>query len=128
MFGFNLCVFAGNLGRDPDIRYTPNDVAVCEFTVAANTKRGDDEHTYWVNCKAFGRLAEICKEYLHKGKPVIVQGRMQRDSWEDKDSGKKVYKDVFLVDQMQMIPTGERKGTAGDSPSNFKPPAKDVQF
>ena len=94
MASLNKVFLLGNLTRDPEIRYTPSGAAVCSFGLAVNrrytTSRGEDrEDTCFVDCDAWGKWAEACKDYLRKGSPVLVEGRLRYDSWEDRESGRK---------------------------------------
>lgn len=108
--GINQCHFVGNLGKDPTFSVTPTkQTQVAEFSIAVTTKRGDNEHTEWVRCKAFNRLAEICNDYLRKGSLVYVRGRIQTRQWTDSDRAVR-YMTELLVDEMQML--GGRNTTA----------------
>ena len=90
MAGVNKAILVGRLGGDPEIRYTPSGAAVANFTVATSENWKDkdgqkQEKTEWHKIVAFAKLAEICGEYLHKGKQVYIEGRIQTRKWEDKD-------------------------------------------
>jgi single-strand DNA-binding protein len=90
MSGVNKVILVGNLGADPQIRYTPQGTAVANFSLATterfNNKNGEREsRTEWHRIVAWGRLAEICNEYLKKGKQVYIEGRIQTRQWDDKD-------------------------------------------
>jgi single-strand DNA-binding protein len=107
MAGVNRAILVGNLGKDPDLRFTPNGQPVASFTLATNQKWKDkngqpQERTDWHNIVVFGRQAEICKEYLRKGSSVYLEGRIQNRSYEDKDGIKK-YRSEIIVSQMQML-------------------------
>lgn len=108
----NLCIFIGNLGGDPEIRYLPNGSAVANFTIAVNESWKDkegakQERVEWVKIVVWGKLAEICAEYLHKGKQVYIEGRMQTRQWDDKE-GNKRYTTEIVASQMLMF------GSKGD--------------
>jgi len=106
---FNQATLVGNLGNDPDVKYTQSGTAVCKLSVATSEKRKGEEVTTWHRVTAFGKLAEICGEYLKKGSKVFIQGRIHNDSYE-KD-GVKHYTSEILADQMRMLgdkPAGER--------------------
>ena len=81
----------GSLGRDPEVRYLPSGMAVCNFSVASTERWKDKasgekkERTFWLRCSAFDRLAEVCGEYLFKGSKVYVEGTLQEKAWTDKD-------------------------------------------
>jgi single-strand DNA-binding protein len=114
MAGINKVILIGRLGADPEIRYTNNGTAVANFSLATSTnwtnKSGErEERTDWHKIVAFGRLGEICGEYLNKGKQVYVEGRLQTRSWEDKDGNKRKTTEVVAL-QLQMLgaPSGDR--------------------
>ena len=94
MASINKALLIGNLGQDPELKYMPTGDAVCNFTVATTESWKDregnqQERTEWHRIVAFRRLAEICGEYLKKGKQVYIEGKIQTRSWEDKDGVKK---------------------------------------
>lgn len=94
MANLNKVMLIGNLTRDPDLKYTPGNQAVCEIGLAVNrkyrTKDGEDrEETTFVDCEAWGKQAEVLKQYMTKGKPLFIEGRLKLDTWEDKDGGKR---------------------------------------
>jgi single-strand DNA-binding protein len=107
MRGVNKVILIGNLGRDPEIRYTTSGQAVANFTIATTegrtNKEGDkQEYTEWHRIVAWGRLAEICGEYLTKGKMVYVEGSIRTRSWEDKE-GKTRWTTEIVAKNMQML-------------------------
>lgn len=97
----NKVILVGRLGKDPETRYMPNGKAVTSFSLATSTKSKDKEYTEWHNVETFDRLAEICAEYLQKGKQVYIEGRLQTDKWE-KD-GVTHYRTKIVAQQMQML-------------------------
>jgi single-strand DNA-binding protein len=113
MRGVNKVILIGNLGRDPEIRYTTNGQAVANFTMATSEVRTNKdgnkvESTEWHRVVAWGRLAEICGEYLSKGKTVYIEGALRTRSWEDKD-GKKRWTTEVVARNMQILsPSGDR--------------------
>jgi single-strand DNA-binding protein len=113
----NKVILVGNLGKDPELRYTPSGAAVANFTLATSErykdKNGDSqEKTEWHNIVAWRQLAEICGKYLHKGKQVYIEGRIQTRSYDDRD-GNKRYVTEIVADQMQMLGrAGEEGGGA----------------
>jgi len=112
MASVNKVILVGNLGRDPEVRYMPNGEAVCNFSIATTENWKDksgvkQEKTEWHNIVMYRRLAEIAGEYLKKGRPVYVEGRLQTRKWE-KD-GVTRYSTEIIGDQMQML------GSKGDS-------------
>jgi single-strand DNA-binding protein len=107
MAGVNKVIIVGNVGRDPEVRYTQTGKAVASFSVATSERFQDkegqpQERTEWHRVVAWGRLAEICGEYLRKGKQVYVEGRLQTRDWEDKD-GHKRYTTEVIANVMQML-------------------------
>lgn len=124
MASVNKAIIIGNLGRDPELKYMPSGDAVCNFTIATKDVWKDrdgnqQEKTEWHNIVAFRRLAEICGEYLKKGKQVYIEGRIQTRSWEDKD-GVKRYTTEIVADRMQML--GRRDEEPDSMPA--PPPAE----
>lgn len=119
MAGVNKAILIGNLGRDPEVSYTPSGVAVAKFSIATSEKWKDknsgemQERTEWHRITAFGRLAEICGEYLSKGKQVYIEGRLQTSSWE-KD-GVTRYTTEIIASEMRML--GGRDTAAAASSS-----------
>lgn len=114
----NQCSFIGRLGSDPEMRFTSGGDAVCSIRIAVGWKGKDKEGTEWIPCSAFGKLAEICGQYLKKGSHVFVQGRFKTDEYE-KD-GSKRYSTKIMIDTMQML-GGKNEGGSQHEP----PPAKD---
>ncbi len=117
MAGINKAIIVGRLGRDPEVRYTPSGVAVANFSVATSEEWKDKEsgekkeRTEWHRVVAFGRLGEICGEYLSKGKQVYIEGRIQTRDWEDQN-GVKRYTTEIVASQMQMLGTRDEANTA----------------
>ncbi|MBW2062052.1 MAG: single-stranded DNA-binding protein [Deltaproteobacteria bacterium] len=111
MAGINKAILIGNLGRDPEIRYTQNGTAVCNFTIATTetyTPKGSDSReskTEWHRIVTFGRLAEICGEYLAKGKQVYIEGRIQTRDWEDRDGNKRWTTEIVAQTMKMLGPT-----------------------
>ncbi len=129
--GLNKVMIIGKLGRDPEMRYTPNGKPVTSFSVATNrswvNSNGERcEDTEWFNVVAWGNLAEICKQYLTKGQQVYVEGRLQTRGWEDQD-GKKHYRTELVASEMIIL--GERKGPqfAEESPQAEEPPKQELE-
>ncbi len=121
MASVNKVIIVGNLGRDPEVRYTPNGSAVCNVTVATsrvkkNKESGEkSEDTEWHRIVFFDKLAEIAGEYLKKGRSVYVEGRLQTRKWTDKDGVEK-YTTEIVATEMQML--GSREGMGGAAPSS----------
>ena len=121
--GLNKIMIIGNLGRDPEMRYTPSGRPVTTFAVATsrawNTADGErHSETEWFNVVAWGNLAEICKQYLVKGKQVYIEGRLQTRRWEDKE-GVKHFAVEIVANEMMML--GERR-EADHSPAGGEDP------
>ncbi len=119
MSGVNKAMIVGRLGRDPEIRYTPGGVAVANFSVATSEEWKDKEsnekkeRTEWHRIVAFGKLGEICGEYLSKGKQVYIEGRIQTRSWEDKEGNKK-YTTEIVASDVQFL--DKKDSGSGDYP------------
>jgi len=114
MANFNKVILAGNLTRDPQLSYTPSQTAVCEFGMAVNRRyrSGDGqqrEDTCFVDCQAWGKTGEIINQYMNKGKPILVEGRLTYDSWEAKDGSKRSRLRV-TVENFQFLGSGEQEG------------------
>lgn len=103
----NKVILVGNLGKDPELRYTPSGAAVATFSLATTERYKDrdgnrQEKTEWHNVVAWRQLAEICGKFLHKGKQVYIEGKIQTRSYDDRD-GNKRYITEIVADQMQML-------------------------
>ena len=108
MAGINKVILIGNLGSDPEVRYTPSGVAVANFNIATSEEWKDKdsgekkERTEWHRIVAWRRLGEICGEYLSKGKQVYIEGRLQTRDWEDRD-GNKRYTTEIVANDVQFL-------------------------
>lgn len=112
MASVNKVILVGRLGKDPEIRSTPSGTSVAKFSIATDDRYTDkngekQERTEWHNITAWGKLAEICGQYLKKGKLVYIEGKIRTDSWDDKETGQKRYRTEIVADTMQML---DRKG------------------
>jgi len=108
----NKVILVGRLGKDPEIRSTAGGQTVARFSLATDDKYTDrngekQERTEWHNIVAWAKLAEICGQYLRKGKLVYIEGAIRTDSWDDKESGQKRYKTEIIANTMQML---DRRG------------------
>jgi single-strand DNA-binding protein len=127
MASINKVILIGNLGADPELRHTATGTTVANFSLATKDawtgKDGNkEERTEWHRIVAWGRLGEICGEYLTKGKQVYVEGRLQTQSWEDKD-GKKRYTTEVVAQTLQMLGSaGERITAEKESDRNDHQP------
>ena len=123
----NKVMLIGNLGRDPEVRYTPSGVAVATFTIATNESWRDQdgntqERTEWHNIVAWRKLAEICGEWLKKGKKVYIEGRLQTRSYDDKNTGTKRYITEIVADNMIMLDSRGGGAEAGQQASSSQTP------
>jgi len=116
----NRCEFIGRLGRDPEVRYTADSNAICNFSIAVGYKTATKETTEWVRITAFGKLAGICADYLKKGSQVFVAGRMTTRKWQNKD-GVDQYTTEVVADQMQMLGSRPTDDAPPPPPSRSKP-------
>ena len=118
MASYNRVLLLGNLTRDPEIRYTPKGTAVAELGLAVNRvysgENGEKrEETTFVDVTLWGRTAEIAGEYLKKGRPVFIEGRLQMDTWDDKATGQKRSKLKVVAEGMQLIGAPRGEGAEG---------------
>ena len=123
----NKVILMGNLGRDPEVRFMPNGDAVCNFSIATTDtwkdKAGErQEKTEWHNIVMYRRLAEIAGEYLKKGRPVYIEGRLQTRKWQTKE-GQDRYSTEIIADSMQML--GGRDSSSPQENSNAEAKPKD---
>jgi single-strand DNA-binding protein len=131
MANLNKVLLLGNVTRDPEVRYTPKGSAVCDLGVAVNraytTESGEKrEEVTFVDVTLWGRTAEVASEYLKKGRPVFVEGRLQMDTWDDKQTGQKRTRLRVVAENMQLLggrPTGGAEAT-GESRQTNAPPKK----
>ena len=118
MASINKVILIGNLGRDPEVRYSPNGAAICNITIATSRNWKDKntgdkvEETEWHRVVFYDRLAEIAGEYLKKGRPVYVEGRLKTRKWQDKD-GKDNYTTEVIAENMQLLGGREGGGSGG---------------
>lgn len=118
---FNKITIIGNLGRDPELRYTPQGNAVCNFSVATNEKKKDkagdmQDVTTWFRITLWGKQAETASKYLTKGSPIYVEGRLRVEEWTDRDGGQRYTLEVHATD-MQFI-SGGRSDEGYDNTSS----------
>ena len=109
MASVNKVILVGNLGRDPEVRYSPDGAAICNVSIATTSQWKDKasgerrEETEWHRVVMYNRLAEIAGEYLKKGRSVYIEGRLKTRKWQDKDTGADRYSTEIVADQMQML-------------------------
>jgi single-strand DNA-binding protein len=120
MANFNKVILAGNLTRDPELRYTPKGMAIAKFGLAVNrtwtNEAGEKkEEATFVDIDAFGRQAEIVAQYMKKGRPLLVEGRLRLDQWDDKQTGQKRSKLGVVLEGFSFLDSGRADGGA-DAP------------
>lgn len=119
MASVNKVILVGNLGRDPEVRYSPDGAAICNVSIATTSQWKDKasgerrEETEWHRVVMYNRLAEIAGEYLKKGRPVYIEGRLKTRKWQDKDTGADRYSTEVVADQMQMLGGRDGAGEGG---------------
>ncbi|HLB42486.1 MAG TPA: single-stranded DNA-binding protein [Gammaproteobacteria bacterium] len=127
--GVNKVILIGNLGRDPELRYTPSGMAVVNITLATSEAWKDkqsgemQERTEWHRIVFYQRLAEIVAEYLRKGSKIFVEGRLRTTKWQDKTSGQDRYTTEIIADNMQMLDSKGGGSSSTDAPTSFEKPA-----
>jgi single-strand DNA-binding protein len=142
MPNLNKCQLMGNITREIELRYTPAGTAVADLGLAINRSRKDDngekiEETTFVDVTLWGRVAEVAHQYAGKGKPIFVEGRLQLDTWEDKNSGEKRSKLKIVGENIQLL--GSKDSSQGSSqpsqggqqqaqPQQGKTPTEDLPF
>ncbi len=132
MRGFSKAIIAGNVTRDPELRATPSGAQACNFTIAVNRVfRGSDgnqqEQTSFIDCVAWGRSGETISQYVKKGSALIVSGRIEQRSWEDKTSGQRRSRTEVIVDDFSFVGGGDGgSGRAGSPRSSAKASSEPV--
>lgn len=130
MANFNKVILAGNLTRDPELRYTPKGTAVARITLAVNRTYGGGEggekkeEVSFVDVDVWGRQAEVISQYMKKGRPLLVEGRLKQDTWEDKNTKQKQSKLKVVLESFSFLDSGNRGGgDGGGAPSRPAPSA-----
>src|SRR5205814_5565065 len=118
---FNKIIIVGNLGRDPELRYTPQGTAVCDFSVATNERRKDQsgemkDETTWFKVTFWGRQAEVASQYLTKGRQVYIEGRLRAREWTDKDGRVRTSLEVN-GSELQMLGTRDQESPGAGAPA-----------
>ena len=132
----NKVILLGNVGKDPEIRSTPNGVMVANFTLATSDRYQDaqgnwQDRTEWHNLVAFKRTAEIIRDYVKKGSKLYIEGKIQTRSWDDKETGQKRYRTEIIVNDLSLLSAREEgsgpynRAASQSAPSSFdqRPPA-----
>jgi len=128
MASFNKVILMGNLTRDPELRYTPKGTAIAKLGLAVNrvwkTETGETkEEVLFIDVEAFSRQAETIGQYLKKGSPILVEGRLRLDTWDDKQTNQKRTKILVAAENVRFLGSGQpREGGAPENPRN-RPPA-----
>jgi len=121
----NKIIVVANLTKDPELRYTPNGTAVCNLRLAINRKykSGEEfkEETCFITAIVWGKRAENCNQYLHKGNPIFIEGRLQSRSWDGKD-GKKQYATEIVAENIQFLDR-TKEGTSQEETEELPPEA-----
>ena len=116
MNGFNKVILAGNLTRDPELRYTPGGMAIAKFGLAVNRKWKDSqsgemkEEVTFIDIDAFGKTAETIGNFLKKGRPILIEGRLKLDQWDDKQTQQKRSKLGVVLESFNFLDSGNREG------------------
>ena len=125
MASFNKVILVGNLTRDPELRYTPKGLAIAKIGIAVNrqwrTETGEQkEEVTFVDVDAFGKQAETLGQYMRKGSPILIEGRLRLDQWDDKQTGQKRSKLGVVVEGFQFLGSGQRSD-GGGAPAASRP-------
>lgn len=127
MANFNKVIIAGNLTRDPELRYTPKGLAIAKLGLALNRKWRNEageqrEETTFVDVDAFGKQAEVIGQYFRKGQPILIEGRLRLDEWDDKNTGQKRSKLGVVLESFSFLDSGGGRGDSGGGETT--PPAR----
>ena len=123
MRGFSKAIITGNLTRDPELRTTPSGSSVCSFSVAVNRTFRDangeqKDSVSFLDCSAWGKLGETISQYAKKGTSVLVSGRLEQHSWDDKNTGQKRSRVEIVVEDFNFIGGGNREGNSNSYPNS----------
>ncbi|AWD32763.1 Single-stranded DNA-binding protein [Candidatus Kinetoplastibacterium sorsogonicusi] len=124
MASVNKVILLGNLGRDPELRYSPDGMSICNISIATTYQWKDKssgerkEETEWHRIVMYNRLAEIAGEFLKKGKSVYIEGRLKTRKWQDKESGIDRYSTEIIAENMQMLGSREDNSNFNESKNN----------
>jgi single-strand DNA-binding protein len=126
MANFNKVILAGNLTRDPEVRYTPKGTAIAKLGMAINRTGKNEagetkEEVTFVDVDAFGRTAEVISQYLKKGRPILVEGRLKLDQWDDKQTGQKRSRLGVVLENFQFLDSGRGDGGGGGGGGGSRP-------
>jgi single-strand DNA-binding protein len=127
MAGVNKAILVGNLGKDPDLKYTQTGKAMVNFSLATTERWGGEDRTEWHNIVMFDRLAEIANDYLRKGRTVYIEGRIQTRSWEDQNGNKRHITEI-VASNMQMLGTPRSEQDRRDDGGYSRPPRQSSPY
>jgi single-strand DNA-binding protein len=110
----NKVLLLGNIGKDPEVKFLPSGQAVANFSIATTERYKDkagewQDRSEWHNLVAYGKLAEIIRDHVHKGSKVFIEGRLTTRSWDDKDSGRKIYRTEIVVGEITLLGDGQKQ-------------------
>jgi single-strand DNA-binding protein len=142
MASFNKVILMGNLTRDPELRYTPNNMAICKFGLAVNRRYKDGQSGEWkeeptfVDVTVFGARGEAFQRFHTKGKPAFIEGSLRLDTWEDKNGGGKRSKLYVVADNWEFVGSGggggggrgDSGGSSGDSGADAGAPEREPEY
>lgn len=133
MSSLNKAMIIGRLGQDPDVRYTQSNTAVANLSIATSERYKDKqgewkENTEWHRVVAWGRLAEICQEYLKKGSQVYIEGPIQTRKWEDKEGQTRYTTEIKALTMTMLDSKGDREGNVPPKPDNSQPVSSNVDL
>lgn len=117
MAAFNKVILMGNLTADPEIRYTPQGTAVTDLRLAVNSGRKGSEETLFIDATVWDKAAEACAEFLARGRPVLVEGRLKMEEWDDKQTGAKRSKVTVTASNVQFLGSASEAGAKGQKES-----------
>ena len=128
MASFNKVILVGNLTRDPELRYTPKGMAIAKLGLAVNrvwrNEAGESkEEVTFIDIDAFGKQAETIGQYLKKGRPILIEGRLRLDQWDDKQTGQKRSKLGVVMENFQFLDSGNRGEAGGEAPRRAAAPS-----
>ncbi|HEU5071336.1 MAG TPA: single-stranded DNA-binding protein [Verrucomicrobiae bacterium] len=132
MASFNKVILAGNLTRDPELRYTPKGTAVARITLAVNRVFGGEdgqkkEEVSFIDVEVWGRQAEVIGQYMKKGRPLLVEGRLKLDSWEDKNTKQKMSKLKVVLESFSFIDSNRGDAEGGPRPAARPAPSASAE-
>ena len=131
MASFNKVILMGNLTRDPELRYTPKGTAVAKLGLAVNrswrnAEGQQQDETTFVDVDAFGKQAETLGQYMQKGRPILIEGRLKLDQWEDKNTGQNRSKLGVILEKFSFVGGGQNSGNTPPSQAPAPPPTSEV--